>query len=374
MKNIQKPTILRKLRNGEHFQIHSDLIVYLEEPIGDFTVLSTAFTTYKQLFDHEDVVFKHQSKMVGTQAVIAADKKRNDEYRSLRMAVKSGLRSIDPEIQVAAEVLLPVVDNYKWIPRKSYKETTAYITNLIQDLKAAANQPSVTKLSLGPAVDLLEAANLAFRAIYSQRTSWWAAQRLQGNMEMARPPVDEAFEALTYLINSIYATNEVDEKDAEKRTKLTAIINEVNGQLDNMAREIAYRQPGGGTDPDPDPHPEPEPGPIVPYRFTARSTMLVNGRTLLVTPTDFDEFAAFIDVRMIGGIMDFHPDGRSNRFTLDEISYDETDSTPMGLRFIPTDDQDLLGTLYDETYTVEVVKDDVVVLTIDEVKEPEGLA
>jgi hypothetical protein len=46
----------------------------------------------------------------------------------------------------------------------------------------------------------------------------------------------------------------------------------------------------------------------------------------------------------------------------------------MGLRFIPTDDQDLLGTLSDETYTVEVVKDDVVVLTIDEVKEAEGLA
>jgi hypothetical protein len=101
---------------------------------------------------------------------------------------------------------------------------------------------------------------------------------------------------------------------------------------------------------------------------------LVNGRTLLVTATDFEEFAASIDVRMIGGIMDFHPDGRSNRFTLDEISYDETSGTPMGLRFIPTDDQDLLGSLSYETYTVEVVKDDVVLLTIDEVKEPEGLA
>ncbi|MDL2264979.1 DUF6261 family protein [Parabacteroides sp. OttesenSCG-928-G07] len=374
MKSISSTAVLRRLQNAEHFQVNKTMVELLEEPVQDFTELTASYALYKQLFEHEDLVFKHNKKMEGTQGIQAADKLRDNEYISLRSAVKSGLHSIDPEIRAASEALMLVFDNYKNVPHRSYNTATAFVTNLVKDLALPKNQVHVTKLSLAPVITLLDNANKAFEQAYVQRNSWVEQQKLQGNMEMARPPVDEAFNALVYIVNSLYATNEVGAKDADKRTKLAAIIDGLNAELHNMERVIAYRKPGSGTDPDPDPHPEPEPGPIVPYRFTARSTMLVNGRTLLVTATDFDEFAEFIDERMIGGIMDFHPDGRSNRFTLDEISYDETDSTPMGLRFIPTDDQDLLGTLSYETYTVEVVKDDVVVLTIDEVKEPEGLA
>ncbi|MDL2278929.1 DUF6261 family protein, partial [Parabacteroides sp. OttesenSCG-928-G07] len=322
MKTIIKPAVLRRLRNDEHFQTHARFILYLEEPIADFTELTSFFTAYKQLFNHEDIVFKHRSRMIGTQAVDAADRRRDDEFRSLRMAVKSGLRSIDPEIQAAAEILIIIIDNYKDAPYRNYSGASAYITNLIQELKSTEYLPLVTKLGLVPAVNLLDEANDAFEEVYSRRTSWLEQQRMQGNMQMIRPPVDEAFNELTFLINSLYASNEIGAKDADKRTKLAAIIDELNAELHNIARAIAYRQPGGSTNPDPDPHPEPEPGPIVPYHFRASHVLLINGRILAVSPTNFEEFADLIDVRMVGGIMDFHPDGRSNRFTLNEISYD----------------------------------------------------
>jgi hypothetical protein len=78
---------------------------------------------------------------------------------------------------------------------------------------------------------------------------------LRGNMLKSRPQVDEAFKALVLAINALYVANEVGAKDADKREKLTAIIDEINGQLDDMVRTIAYRKPSKTAS-----KPEPEAG------------------------------------------------------------------------------------------------------------------
>ncbi|MDL2266050.1 DUF6261 family protein, partial [Parabacteroides sp. OttesenSCG-928-G21] len=302
MKQIKNVSVLYKLRNGEHYQVHSVVIKALETPIADFSELTNAYTAYKQVFNHEDDVFKYQSKMPGTRAIIAADERRSKEYMNLRMIIKSNQNSIDAEIREAAESLMLIADNYKKASQKGYNEATAFVTNFIKDCRKPAYQPAVTKLGLGASVDQLEADNLAFESMYNTRTRWVEQQRLQGNMEQARPPVDKAFKELVFDINALYAANEIGEKNADKRTKLNAIIDEVNAQLDNMIRVIAYRQPSGGSrpDPDPDPHPEPEPGPIVPYHFRASTTLFINGRILAISPTNYEEFADLIDVRMVG--------------------------------------------------------------------------
>jgi hypothetical protein len=372
MEKIKRLWVFNYLRNGEHFQLHWTLVDFLKDKVTDFTSLTTVFATYKRLFEHEDIVFKHNARMVGTAEIKAADKVRGDAFRALRMTVKALTKNINLPNRKLANDLLLIIDNFKKAPYKAYMENTAYISNLVEELQLPANQTKVEELLLDGLVTALYESNILFRTLYNNRSEWLEAQKKQGNMEDIRRPLDIAFRNVASAINTFYEFNELGEKNATTRSKLEAMIEGVNAHIDNALRAIAYRSPGQGSKPEP--HPEPEPGPIIPYRFTARSTLFINGRILAVSPTDFDEFAASIDVRMIGGIMDFHPDGRSNRFTLDEISYDETDSTPMSLRFIPTDDQDLLGTLSDETYTVEVVKDEVVVLTIDEVKEAEGLA
>ncbi|MDL2266313.1 DUF6261 family protein, partial [Parabacteroides sp. OttesenSCG-928-G21] len=242
MKSVQKTSVLRKLRNAEHFQIHWAMSQFLVEPVADFTELTAAFAQYKQLFQHEDVVFKHRSKMVGTQAVIAADRKRDDEFIMLRMIVKSALRSIDLEIKAAAEILMPVIDDYREVPYKSYNEATALVTNLVQDLRSTENQSAVTKMELTAAIDLLSEANEAFQTVFYQRNRWVENRKQQGNMEMIRPQVDEAFDVVVNIINSAYTMNEVGAKDADKREKLTVMIDEINQQLSNMIRAIAYRQ------------------------------------------------------------------------------------------------------------------------------------
>ncbi|MDL2265255.1 DUF6261 family protein [Parabacteroides sp. OttesenSCG-928-G21] len=346
---------------------------FLETSVVDITELSTVYAAYKQLFDHEDLVFKHHSKMIGTQDVIKADRNRDNEFISVRMGIKSALRSTDPEIQAAAQLLMPIVDNYKAIPKKSYNEATAYVTNLIQEFLLITYQPSVTKLGMGPAVNLLDEANKAFEEVYNKRTNWLEKQKQQGNMEKIRPQVDEAFDLVVKIINSLYAVNEIGEKDANKREKLAAMIDEINAQLDNMARSIAYRKPGYSS-PEPEPHPEPGPGPVEPFEFTAESQDFVGGGvTMLIKAPDPQAFHSALHDRAVGGIINFKTPEDPNRFTVTDFQYTE-EQVAEGLLLQPTDGQDLLLSFSGPYITVELIKDEQVLAIIDRVKNPDGMA
>ncbi|MDL2265695.1 DUF6261 family protein [Parabacteroides sp. OttesenSCG-928-G07] len=244
MKAIEKTTILRRLRNGEHFNTHSGIIRYLKEPIAEFPELTASFTVYEEFFEHESNVFKPLRQMLGTNKVKEADKKRDRAFVAVRMTVKSSLYSIDPEVKAAAASLMLILNDYKRAPQKSYIEASGLINSLTTKLSLRRNRPFVAKLGLTSAVELLCNANKAFVALYGERLDWWRDNKKLGNMKKIRPQVDDAFDRLVYLINSFYAMNEVGEQDTDKREKLTEIIEEINARLDNIKRTTAYRKAG----------------------------------------------------------------------------------------------------------------------------------
>jgi hypothetical protein len=244
MKAIEKTTILRRLRNGEHFNAHSVITRHLKESIADFPELTASFTVYEELFEHESRVFKPIRQILGTNKVKEADKKRDRAFIAVRMTVKSSLYSIDPEVEAAAKRIMLILHDYKRVPQKSYNEASGFITSLTTKLSLRRNRPFVAKLGLTSAVELLRNANEAFVALYEERTDWWQDKMQLGNMKKIRPQVDDAFDRLVYFINSFYAMNEIGEQDADKREKLTEIIDDINARLDNIKRTTAYRKAG----------------------------------------------------------------------------------------------------------------------------------
>ncbi|MDL2264993.1 DUF6261 family protein [Parabacteroides sp. OttesenSCG-928-G21] len=373
MNKIKRFGIFNFLRNGEHFQLHWTLSDFLTTKIADFASLATLFATYKALFEHEDIVFKHNSRMVGTAEIKRADIVRSKAFRSLRMTIKALTLNVDLSEQQLADDLLLIIDNYKEAPRKAYLENTAYINNLVQELRIPANFEKVEALSLEGLVTSLDQSNILFRTLYNNRSEWLDAQKRQGNMRNIRRPLDMAFRDLASAINSLYEANELVEKNATTREKLEVMIDGVNAHIENAIRAIAYRSPGHSSKPDPDPHPEPEPGPVEPFRFTAVSQEFVaSGNIMQIMAPDPQAFHNAVKDRAVGGIVNFQTEEDPNRFTVFDFKY--TDEIAGGFMLRPTDDQDLLGSFSGPEITVEVIKDGEVISIIDGVQAPDGFA
>lgn len=373
MNKIKRLGVFNYLRNGEHFQLHWTLHDFLTDKVTDFTPLSTIFATYKNLFEHEDIVFKHNARMVGTMAIKAADRVRGDAFRAMRMTVKGLTLNIDLPNRKLADDLLLIIDNFKRAPYKAYAENTAYISNLVEELQIPANFEKVEELSLDGLLTALDESNIAFRSLYNHRSEWLEAQKMQGSMRDIRRPLDLAFRNVASAINSLHEVNELGEKNADTRQKLEVMIVGINAHIDNALRVIAYRSPGHSSKPDPEP--EPGPGPVVePFRFTAqRQSFSFSSNKMSIEAADHDAFRNGVDESMIGAIVNFQTDDRPNRFTISDIIYVPGELAE-GLYLVPTDEQDLLGSFSGPQMTVEGIQDEQVVIIIDGVQAPDLLA
>ena len=79
-------------------------------------------------------------------------------------------------------------------------------------------------------------------------------------MKTLRPVTDDAFNALAKAINALYAVNEMVTDDADVRTALGKVIDDVNAIVIRLKKTIGQSTSGAsssGTDPEPTPEPEP---------------------------------------------------------------------------------------------------------------------
>ncbi|MDL2278484.1 DUF6261 family protein [Parabacteroides sp. OttesenSCG-928-G07] len=373
MNKIKNLGIFHYLRNGEHFYLHRTLTTFLADKVTDFSALAPLFTNYKQLFDHEGIVFKHNARIVGTAEVKEADKMRDEAFRTLRMTTKALTTNTNLNNRKLAKELLLVIDNYKDAPQKAYNEGIAYIVNLIKDLRKPKNKTKVDALQLNELITSLETENNALETVYNERAEWLEAQQTIGNMARIRRPVDRAFKDVASAINSFYETNELGEKNDDTREKLENMIVGANAHIDNSWRAIAYRSPGHNKKPTPEP--TPGPGPVEPFRFIAAKQIFLPGTvTMYIQASEFEEFDAAVDESILGAIINFQTEEDPNHFTVSALVSRDGETLKTGIELVPSDDQDLLGTFSDPEITVEAIKNEQVMLIIEGVRAPAGLA
>ncbi|MDR2810499.1 MAG: DUF6261 family protein [Tannerellaceae bacterium] len=247
-------SLLKRLRNGEHFDFYGNIIDFMNGREQKTPALLPLWNTFRTLYDTEDEIYKRSLKAVETKYIDEADSARIDTYMGIKRKVKFMTFSTDPQEAAAAQTLMEVIENYKNINRSALTEKTSLIINMVQDFDRPRYSAAVTTLQLISLIDKLEQENSEFKVIYTERTQHLNEEKSLGNMYYIRPKVDKAFSEFTEAVNAFYKTNELLEKDVTLQAALADIIQFVNSYISQYERIYARRNPkytnGNGKNPD----------------------------------------------------------------------------------------------------------------------------
>ncbi|WP_251624129.1 DUF6261 family protein [Odoribacter lunatus] len=199
-------TNLKALRNLEAFQVYSDVAAFLkqEETAKEFEEpLKSVCDTFNARLQEYDVALLPERRSPQTAELAQLDARRDYILRSFIANLKLYVVSPDEEQSQAADVLLSLVEKYgKNIPGMPYRQETAAITNLLQDMAIKENEELVKKLFVEHWITSLRTANTQFEQTMLSRTDI-ASEATSEKSRTARAAVQTAFEKLCEMINAL---------------------------------------------------------------------------------------------------------------------------------------------------------------------------
>ncbi len=233
-------TNLKALRNLEAFQIYSDLAAFLkqEEKAKEFEepLKGVCDTFYARLQDY-DTALLPERRSTQTLELAQLDTQRDYVLRSFITNLKLYVGSPNAEQVQAAQVLLALVDKYgKNIPSMPYRQETAAITNLLQDMDLKENADLLKKLFAEHWVTSLRTANTQFEQTMLSRTDT-ASESSSEKSKTARVAVHTAFEKLCEMINALAIV--------QGEAAYSRIIDRINQLVLESQNVLARRQSRG---------------------------------------------------------------------------------------------------------------------------------
>lgn len=254
---------LWKLRNGEHYLLHRNVIGDVTEEIAEAQHLTASRTEYVGEFLHEEATYHQNQGYVNTAEVVSTDLVRDEAFLFLRHSVDANLYSKDEAKRAAATQLSYALKPFRMANSKTYSENTSQIYKLVAVLQEDENASAITTLGLDDIVTDLEEANEQFNTTFKTRSSAKLERKSQMNMKTVRPRVDAAFKKLVDDINVLYKANEIAYNDEETRTVLGNLIDKISAYIVEM-NDILARRGSDVSSEVPEPSPEPTPQPAKP--------------------------------------------------------------------------------------------------------------
>ena len=203
--NIERLPFFR-LRNDEHFQIHSEIIREINTFGAEALDIKSRFDAYVSLFGDEDTALKKIIKSIYTDDIHHADNDRDNIFRGMTDANKSALRHFREEVRIAAEHLKVLFDTYGNVAIKPINEETSAITNMLQDLKGRF-AADVVKVGIGEWITELETHNNRVQNLIVERYNE-EDQKTDIVLKKARANVDEAYNNIAKRIEALCLINE----------------------------------------------------------------------------------------------------------------------------------------------------------------------
>ena len=225
-------TNLTMLRNLEHFQVMSNVLIYLKNENLEALKLADFSKVFEEkLKTYDDVLVLERGNILSAK-LSDADKKRDNALRSLLNIIKSYTVYPDTEKADAALKLQSVIEKYgKSIDRLPYLEESGVLVNLLGDLETTGNKALITLLHLDEWLTILKSAAAEFDRLFINRETD-NSTKLSGQVKQTRQAMQELFQNLATLINAytiVYG--------AENYTNLCSKINEaVTYARDQVAR------------------------------------------------------------------------------------------------------------------------------------------
>ena len=264
VKQIPNSTaMLVRLRNGEHYLLHRNVIGDVTEEVAEAQHLTASRTEYVGEFLHEEDTYHQNQGYVNTADVVSTDLVRDEAFLFLRHSVDANLYSKDEAKRAAATQLSYALKPFRMANSKTYSENTSQIYKLVAVLQEDENASAITTLGLDDIVTDLEEANEQFNTTFKTRSSAKLERKSQMNMKTVRPRVDAAFKKLVDDINVLYKANEIAYNDEETRTVLGNLIDKISAYIVEM-NDILARRGSDVSSEVPEPSPEPTPQPAKP--------------------------------------------------------------------------------------------------------------
>ena len=240
MIDIQKVDLVG-MNNGAHYEF----MKVVNDRFAAETTLSTNASAKKAMealaaaLKEEDRCLVISRRNLITDDIRAADKTRDDIFRSLRKAINGFTEAPVADVAQAAKELQQCLVDYRIDPAMQLDRETGLLHNFIADLetKYAAQ---VTKLGLTLFVAPLKEANAKVEQFIVGRTTAQSAV-IAGELRQARLATDAAYRHLVKFVNALAMVSGTTDYDA-----LAKFLNE---HIDRFKHEVLPKKKKGGKKP-----------------------------------------------------------------------------------------------------------------------------
>ena len=240
MIDIQKVDLVG-MNNGAHYEF----MKVVNDRFAAETTLSTNASAKKAMealaaaLKEEDRCLVISRRNLITDDIRAADKTRDDIFRSLRKAINGFTDAPVADVAKAGKVLKQCVTDYAINPAMQLDRETGLLHNFIADLETK-HATEVAKLGLTLYVAPLKEANAKVEQFIVDRTT---AQSViaAGELRAARLATDAAYRHLVKFVNALAMVSGTTDYDA-----LAKFLNE---HIDRYKHEVLPKKKKGGKKP-----------------------------------------------------------------------------------------------------------------------------
>ena len=240
MVDIQKVDLVG-INNGAHYEF----MKVVSDRFATETTLSTNAAAKKAMealaaaLKEEDRCLVISRRNLITDDIRAADKTRDDIFRSLRKAINGFTDAPVPDVAKAGKVLQQCVADYAINPAMQLDRETGLLHNFIADLETK-HAAEVAKLGLTLFVAPLKEANAKVEQFIVDRTT---AQSViaAGELRQARLATDAAYRHLVKFVNALAMVSGTTDYDA-----LAKFLNE---HIDRYKHEVLPKKKKGDKKP-----------------------------------------------------------------------------------------------------------------------------
>ena len=240
MIDIQKVDLVG-MNNGAHYEF----MKVVNDRFAAETTLSTNASAKKAMealaaaLKEEDRCLVISRRNLITDDIRAADKTRDDIFRSLRKAINGFTDAPVADVAKAGKVLKQCVTDYAINPAMQLDRETGLLHNFIADLETK-HAAEVAKLRLTLYVAPLKEANAKVEQFIVDRTTAQSAVAA-GELRAARLATDAAYRHLVKFVNALAMVSGTTDYDA-----LAKFLNE---HIDRYKHEVLPKKKKGGKKP-----------------------------------------------------------------------------------------------------------------------------
>ena len=249
MKEVNYNFNFRGALNAEHYQVHSDLLDAIPTEVASGLGLIGLRNQYVELFKEENSCYLLNRSFIQSDEIREKHASRVQQFSYILKRIDNESETGGEETQQAAKALLHPVKPYRAAKRMRYAATTGALTDFINRMRESDCAKHIETLQLTEPLSRLETLNLAFNAIYQERSGQRFTKATSHTMATIRPLVDKAFKELVRAINALYQANALTEQSETKEQQLAAIIDRINAILYQL--QLTLSRVNAGSKPNP---------------------------------------------------------------------------------------------------------------------------